>query len=458
MNQRVAVIGAGWAGLACAQALTKAPGLEVTVLEAAPQIGGRARSLAWTPINGGETITIDNGQHMLVGAYSQTLALLTALNVNLPAQLDRFPVTLASTDGLALQAAKLPAPWHLLLGALRSTGIGFGDFLALGRLKRCLQQQHFAPPSSQTVSELLDQVAATTLVRERLMRPLCLATLNTPMPQASARIFSAVLRDTIFASAQASDFLVARHGLSALFCDALETDLREHNVAINTGARVRQISKRSASAALLVRLHQDDTIDRHFDSVVLATPLASVPSLLSPEKTDGVIHAACSTETESIVTLYCYWQPGTSAEHAAKAIERLGARPLRLPLMLNDTIANSPGQWLFDHGPSPHGGRWMAVVISAADAHLSNQQISTLCVAQLARELGLTPPNEIKCIRERKATFRASPQCARPSNTAFQFWHPRLFLAGDYTIADYPATLESAVRSGQAAAAALLQS
>jgi hydroxysqualene dehydroxylase len=280
VRHRVAIIGAGWAGLACAHQLSATPGVHVQLFEAAPQLGGRARSFAWTPQKGGEALTIDNGQHMLVGAYSATLSLLGALGSG-PNRLDRFPVTLVSSDGLQLRGARLPAPWHLLIAALRSTGLELRDFTSLLSLQRVLQRCHFRPDERQTVSELLAQAAATERVRDRLMRPLCLATLNTPMHVASAAIFSAVLRDTLFAQAKASDFLVANAGLSEIFALPMEQLLHSRGVEIHKNTRISYLTNRTKVSELELNFHSSRA-PCQYDSVVIATPLAQVPDLLSP--------------------------------------------------------------------------------------------------------------------------------------------------------------------------------
>jgi hydroxysqualene dehydroxylase len=454
VTHQVAVIGAGWAGLACAHLLSSSEHVHIRLYEAAPHLGGRARSLGWTPDKQGESITIDNGQHMLVGAYRESLALIRAVGVPTK-QFDRFPVTLTSADGLSLQGARLPAPWHLLFAALRSQGLRVSDFLALRRLQRLLQRCKFRPDERLTVSELLAQAAVTERVRERLMRPLCLATLNTPVHLASAAIFAAVLRDTLFANARASDFLIARVGLSEIFATPMEQHLLARGVEIHKNARVARISRIEPNRSLELSFYSDIAPMR-VDSVVIATPLSQIPDLLEPENLNSAVHLACALRTESIVTLYCYWTPGASAESVNAVSAFSGDRPLRLPIMLNDTKTESPGQWLFDHGPTPAQGRMMAVVVSAADASIPNDLLKQQCLLQLARELDLPAPNYVKCIREKNATFSASAPCNRPGNTAFVAWHPNLLLAGDYTIPDYPATLESAVRSGQAAAGLLL--
>ncbi len=117
----VAVIGAGWAGCAAAAELA-ANGVAVTLLEASDELGGRARRL---PLElAGHWHVLDNGQHLLLGAYTETAALLERLNVALDAVVERRPFEMRYPDGFRLQAARLPAPWHLAAALITARGLG----------------------------------------------------------------------------------------------------------------------------------------------------------------------------------------------------------------------------------------------------------------------------------------------------------------------------------------------
>ena len=126
--RRVAVIGAGWAGCAAAAELA-ASGLSVTLLEASDELGGRARRL---PLElAGHGHVLDNGQHLLLGAYSETAALFKQLSVALDTVAERRPFELHYPDGFRLQVARLPAPWHLAAALIAARGLGLSDRAAM---------------------------------------------------------------------------------------------------------------------------------------------------------------------------------------------------------------------------------------------------------------------------------------------------------------------------------------
>ena len=111
----VAIIGGGWAGLAAAVAATQC-GHEVTLLEATRALGGRARTLAVRLPDGGGEALLDNGQHILIGAYLETLRLMEQVGVRLDETLLRLPLVLQRPDGSGIALPDWPAPWDAVVG------------------------------------------------------------------------------------------------------------------------------------------------------------------------------------------------------------------------------------------------------------------------------------------------------------------------------------------------------
>ena len=429
---RVAVIGAGWAGLSAAVELA-ANGAKVTVFEAAPQIGGRARSLAWSAAQGERTtveLRIDNGQHLLVGAYRETLALLKRLGGDERQLFDRHPFQLISDQGLALKASSASAPWHLVRALLLAKGLSWKDRWSIATLGRSLQRIGWKPTLGLTVTQLLTDTRQTPAVRRRIWNPLCLAALNTPPDKACAATFAAVLRDTLGADARASDLLVPAVPLGDTLPKLANAFLLHHGGDLRLRHLVRTLGQENSRPLV---------DGEAFDGAVVA---------LAPHSARRLLGACIPVfPTESIQTLWLLLAPGT-----------LEAPQLRL-------LEQGPGEWLFTRREA-NGGTLASIVISAAGRVTNREQLIRACLGQIDQLLrhlghpaGLHPERVLgsKLIEEKFATFSCVPASTRPDVDAYSAVTPYVTVAGDWTASEYPATLESAVRSGLKAAALLSQ-
>ena len=253
-RKKVCVVGAGWAGLAAAIGATQG-GHQVTVLEASRTLGGRARALAADvthPVLDGSTTPLDNGQHILIGAYRETLDLMRLVGVEPEDTLLRLPLTLLQPDGSGLRLPDWPQPWNLLAGVLGAKGWSWGDKQSLMTAIRRWQRSHFQCRAAASVADIC--VGIRPLVMDTFISPLCVSALNTPVQDASGQVFLTVLGDTLKAvvpriaadSAQntngikhwaGSDILLPKTDLSALFPDAAARWLEAHGTQIRLGAR-----------------------------------------------------------------------------------------------------------------------------------------------------------------------------------------------------------------------------
>ncbi|MDH5536701.1 MAG: hydroxysqualene dehydroxylase HpnE, partial [Betaproteobacteria bacterium] len=211
-RMRVAILGGGYAGMAAAVTLS-GEGVPVTVFEAAGHLGGRARRIEY---RGG---TLDNGLHILIGAYRETLRLVRLVHPDLDKVLLRLPLDWRIEHAFRLRAAPLPAPLNLAAGLITASGVSFTARLAAMRFVRALKAMSFRLPGDTTVAELLQSHRQDEAVSRHLWRPLCIAALNPPPQKASAQVFANVLRDSFGGSRADSDLLLARCDLSALFPD-----------------------------------------------------------------------------------------------------------------------------------------------------------------------------------------------------------------------------------------------
>lgn len=429
MTQPVAIIGAGYAGLACAVELARRR-VPVTLFERSHTLGGRARVVAkdgWR---------VDNGQHILLGAYTELMRLLR-LTGGSPKELAHLPLTLHTPGHLHVQAARLPAPFHLAFGLLRARGLSWVDRLAMLRLMRVLKKRRFRVDSDQSVDALLRETRQPPNLVRLVWEPLCVAALNTPIAEASAQIFANVLRDSLGAGAAASELLIPRVDLSELFPVPAARFLAVRRGKLRTGTPVEAIHRVPGG----FRLEGDPTPKQVYAQVVLATAPHHAGALLaSVGDCDRLAAMIGALPSEPITTVYLAL--GTS---------------LHLPFPMIG-LAQGPAQWAFDRGQLGGPGGLLACVISAHGPHesLSREDLILAVHAQLEQELGrrLPAPEWSQVIAEKRATFACRPGLMRPGA---QTPVPGLWLAGDYLDSDYPATLESAVRSGIATASRVLR-
>ena len=338
MGHRVAVVGAGWAGLAAAVTLAER-GLPVTVFEASRSLGGRARRVT---LDGTD---LDNGQHILIGAYTETLRLMRLVGADPERLLVRLPLELRDVSGFRLRAPPLPAPLHLLAGLVLASGLTAAERLRAARFVAHLRRSRFALEADESVERLLARHRQAGALRDRLWVPLCVSALNTPPERASARVFANVLRDTLGGARAASDLLLPKADLGALFPAPAAAFVAGHGGEIRLGAAIRAIVRDGAGFWL-------DTDPAAFSHVVLACPPQLAPGLLGdfPEL-GGLAATIAAIEHEPIYTCYLQYPEGVS---------------LPFPML---GFSGGLTQWAFDRGTlSGHPGL-IAVVLSASGKH-----------------------------------------------------------------------------------------
>ena len=446
------MVGAGWAGLSAASALERA-GRRVVVFEQSPLLGGRARNAVWqprAPLPLDESIAVDNGQHLLMGAYTQTLDLIKSLTTeqHFNELFSCSPIALRDANGFSLSAhARLAAPLHLAWALSLAKGLPFAERLALIRLMAWLQLRRWRVQkpmqTAMTVEQLMVATKQPESLRTKLWYPLCISALNTPAATASAQVFANVLKDTLGASRSASDFVVARASLGETLPKLVADQLAGNTqCATYTSERVVSITMGSDSSAVPSNF-QVKTEQRSVavQGVVLASPWATTGKLLQGA---GLSVPSADTLTQlPICTVYLY----------SKQSDRAFRQE---PLMLNENLnAQHFGHWLFDLGQTRGGGHLRSIVISGPGPHqtLSRQQIGDAVQQQLRAQVGFDELTEHFVITEKSATFACTAGLQRPKPITN---HPRVKLCGDYYDSPYPATLETAVRSGLKAAADLL--
>jgi len=415
---KIGIVGAGWAGLAAAVAATQA-GHTVTVFEAARTPGGRARSLDIT-LPDGRAVTVDNGQHILIGAYTETLQLMRQVGVQPQAALLRRPLTLQFPDGAGLRLPDLPVPLDVLAGILRNRAWPLRERLGLLRAALGWKLARFQCDDALSVAALCAGLGPR--VQAELIEPLCVSALNTPAREASARVFLRVLHDALFAVRGGSQLLLPRADLGALFPAAAVRWLQTRGATLNTGTRVTALQAAGAAWQL---------DGQAFDAVLLACPSTEAARLAAP--VDAAWSArADALHFEAITTVYA-WAPAARLDQPMLALR-------------HDT--QHPAQFVFDREQLDGTAGLLAFVVSAS--HGEREALQAQVLAQARAQLGLAL-QAVQTVVEKRATFACTPGLRRPA----QRIAPGLLACGDYVEGPYPATLEGAVRSGLVAAAAL---
>ena len=417
----VAIIGAGWAGMAAAVKLAEAK-IPVSVFEAARQLGGRARSVEV------EGIALDNGQHILIGAYRETLALMRIVGADPEKLLQRAPLAIEFPGKFKLHTALLPAPWHLLAAMLTAKGLAPHEKLAVLRFMAAMRNRDYRIATDIPVGELLAQHAQTGALSRFLWEPLCVSALNTPAVSASAQVFLNVLRDALGGPRENSDFLLPRADLEKLFPEPAAAYVRAKAGSVRTGTPVRTLARQADGFVL------DGDCARYSHVILAVGPhqldglLASFPALAAARQSTAAF------TYEPIYTCYLQYP-----------------QDIRMPRPMTGFDGGTI-QWIFDRGHLNGIPGLLAAVISARGKHqnLSQDAVALAIHHELATSLpGLPEPRWSRVIAEKRATFSCRPGIVRPGN---QTAIGNLLLAGDYTASDYPATLEAAVRSGVQAA------
>jgi hydroxysqualene dehydroxylase len=400
MARGVAIVGAGYAGMAAAVTLVQA-GVPVTVFESGPVPGGRARRVRLS--SDGQGTELDNGQHILVGAYASLFGLMRAVGVPEAAVL-RLPLEIRYARGFQLSASRL----GVALALLAARGLSMAEKLGAVRFFSFLSKSNFSLAQDMPVDELLRRHRQDGAIAHYLWRPLCVSALNTPSAIASSRIFLAVLRDTLAGGGAAADLVLPRVDLSRLFPEPAAAFVASKGGEIRLKAPVQSLAE----------------LKSRYSSVIVAVGPHQLKTLLP-----GI---ALDYAYQPIYTCYLQYP-----DHVRLPFPMLG-------------LADGLVQWVFDRGALLGERGRLACVISAQGDHqqLEHDALAQRCHLELRQALEALPaPLWTRVIAEKRATISCEVGLKRPPLEI-----DGVHLAGDYADPDYPPTLEAAVRSGIRAA------
>lgn len=423
--RKIAVIGAGWAGLAAAITATQ-QGHKVCVFEASRHWGGRARALPSTKTEGP---SLDNGQHILIGAYQQTLTLMRAVGVNVDEALWRLPLNLQDANGKGLSLPNAPFPLNLLWGIAFAKDWPVKDKWSLLQTAWRWQRMRFECDASFTVHDVCHGLSPQ--IWRDLIEPLCVSALNTPAHLASGAVFLRVLKDAVFGPPGSSDLMLPRCDLSQIFPRAAIQWLESHHATCRLGTRVASIEL-NETGPIRWKIFEEG-----FDHVVVATPAWDAAHLIAPFNATWA-NTASALAHEAIATVYI------QAHRHVK---------LPQPMLALAASQEAPAQFVFDRGQLMADGSspgLLAFVVSAAEEGKQDLEMKVLQQAKvLLRTLHTEQATSeqlevVQTVVEKRATFACTPQLVRPNAYPFE----GISVCGDFVAGPYPATLEGAVMSG----------
>lgn len=434
--KQVTVIGSGFAGLAATIRLCEA-GLPVTLLERRQHIGGRTFSFT-DPVTGD---TVDNGQHLFMRCYRETRDLLKRIG----AQEDlvfqshfkinfRHPIT--GSSQLAFPSF-LPAPLNLLLGFLRFKEVGWRDIVPLRALKTELKKNL---PHKLTVSLWLKQCRQTSRMCQAFWNPLCIAAVNEPPETANARHLQAVIKEAFWGEPNGALIGYARKGLSGLFVKRAEDYILNHGGQIRYGTAVNAIDPTSQSIDL--RLRSKKLLKT--DICISAVPPPALARMISSNIFPSLHTTLQHFYPSPILSVNLWFDQSIMDEPLCGLLGTTMEWAFNKPLLYGE----------HDRATQGH----LTLVASAARdlVNRTNNDLISLAQNDLKRVFPKSRQTKLlyaKVVREHAATYTLPLTHQAP---ATKTEHPFFFVAGDWTDTGLPGTIESAVRSGYAAADAIL--
>jgi zeta-carotene desaturase len=430
----VAVIGGGLAGLSGACALADA-GFQITLFERRPYLGGRASSYQ----HPGTNEVVDNCQHVLLGCCTNLLDFYQRLGAEQKiAWFNELYFIEPGGRCSTLAPSPLPAPMHSTPAFLHAQFLELADKDAIAR---AMLRFIGGIPSDTDESFLswLERHGQTPRAIERFWKPVLVSALNEDLDRVSIHYAAQVFRESFLKSPAAGRMGVPRVPLSELYATAADY-IRARGGEVHCRAAVRAVTPTNDA----VRITTDER-GVTFDTAVLAVPFEAVGELLPQVAEVAPLRAQLAQLEHSPITGIHLW---------------FDRRITHLPhaVLLDRTI-----QWLFHKSLIQEGrsaeGSYVELVVSSSKSlvNMQRQEIIDLALAELkeffpeARTASLVKATVIKEVR---ATYSAKPGSDQFRPKTETAW-PNLFLAGDYTLTGWPATMEGAVRSGYCAAEAV---
>lgn len=419
--KKCVVIGGGLAGLSAAVFLADS-GIQVEVIEASPKLGGRTYSLS----NKSTSDIIDNGQHILMGCYKNTLDFIRLIkaenNFYFQKQL-KVNFLKENFELFQLKANNLIYPFNLLSALLNYKAISFSNRIKLLKFFAKLLLYPDDHLKKLTVYQWLKQENQTEELVKSFWEIISVGALNTNINKASAKIFSDILKKIFLGGNKASIIVLPRFGLSESFCINSQKFIEERKGSISLLESVNEINVRGEKIVSVKTNKREIT---GFDFVISAVPYFILKNILGKNKS---ILRSIDFSYSTIVSIHIWLRENKLSED----LDFYG-------------LIDSPVHWVFNH--KSH----LTLVISDANdlADIPKEKIFDIAALQLEKYLSISKDEIIsnKIIKEKRATFIPSKNILNQRPNPYTVLK-NFYLAGDWINTGLPSTIESAVKSGR---------
>ncbi|MBT6539468.1 MAG: NAD(P)-binding protein [Francisellaceae bacterium] len=429
----VTIIGAGFSGLAASVQLSLS-GKKIVLLEASPTPGGRARSIPW-----GQH-TVDNGQHLLIGAYRNVLDHLHSIDVDYNDLFKREHLNLNISNNnkhlrLCIKNSIFPIIINNLFSLASATGLSVIEKFQLLRFFGIQHLHDFRIGTDRQLHSYLKTLGQSDTLITKFWEPIALAALTTPINKASAQVFLHVLKESFANTKGYSDFLFAKTDLGNIFAYPTINWLKSNGHHVFLHHRVTSICPNSTT------IKCKNSLEIKSKQIIIATSSHSIKAFAKDlPLMDIVFDNIAQIQYEPITTVYLrFCNPVTLSQ-----------------TMIGMVGSDILGQWYFDR--SIQGDPTIIGIVLSGTGPYNSLSQEDLIARVNSEVTNFIPENKLidtKVIKEKFAAFSATPktQKLRPS---FTTEYPNIFLCGDYIKNDFPSTLEGAVMNGKAVANAII--
>lgn len=433
----VAIIGAGLAGLAAGVTLAS-KGYKVQLFESSQKAGGRTSAFPFnlsSPLNNSQKeFQLDNGQHIMMACYHETLSLLKEISAldKISIQ-EKMEVKVIGPDKKSyfLKSGFLPYPINLFQALMGFDLLSFREKISALKFVHGLKSLDVDTLNGITVKDWLKKNGQTGSLFTGLWEILCVGTLNTSPDKASASIFAKILKIVFLGGKENSKIVVPAVNLSSLFVEPSINFIRSKGGELKFSTPLNLMKSTETSSFELVSRDQSLGI---FSDLIFAVPHHALKKIAGIEQHLPAI-ANTDLEYSSITTFHLFVKNNPLTDNFL-------------------ALTGSPVQWVFNHGD------YITTVTSSSSKwdKMSEEEILKIIFVELEKYLDIEPANivDYKMVKEKRATFVCGGE-----NLNYRLdcrtLNPSLFLAGDWTTTGLPATIEGAVLSGKTAAREIIQ-